>query len=353
LLKKRSGVKVKLPLLEDKELVLLMLEQMWKDVEREKEKRRNSVLPEVADEKQGSSSPHDSSHGSISISPLSSSPHTPFGSSTPAGRRRSFLQEADSKSFSSSKRIAYFFRSSLNTYFYIGYVILIVLITASFQIYCTNKDNCHNYWGVFVTVQVLLSLDIIVRVLTYYPTYKTFFHSHHNLFDLAMVLIIWIPVISSGYVAQIAQSARIVYLLRLLPLLSWITDLQVIMLSIESSLRPLLYVVGMMFLMFFHFAVAGVLIFKKNDEFYFGSLFRAMMSLAQVCSLDNWGDIALKNMYGCDYYGSETGIEEFDSMCHTPQGLGDDSSSLSLSLFTHLPQDGSLRGTSSSSSPSR
>jgi hypothetical protein len=197
-------------------------------------------------------------------------------------------------------------------------------MTASFQIYCTNKDICRTplFFQVFVSVQVLLSLDIIVRILTYYPSYKTFFFSHGNLFDLTMVLIIWIPVFYSGWGTQIAESARIVYLLRLLPLLSWITDLHVIMLSIESSIRPLLYVVGMMFLMFFHFAVAGVLIFKKNDEFYFGSLFRAMTSLAQVCSLDNWGDIALKNMYGCDYYGSQTGIEDFDSLCQTPHGLG-------------------------------
>lgn len=99
------------------------------------------------------------------------------------------------------------------------------------------------------------------------------------------------------------------------------------MLSIVSSIRPLLYVVGMMFLMFFHFSVAGVLIFKRNDEFYFGTLYRAMNALFQVCTLDNWGDIALKNMYGCDYYGSDTGIDEVDSMCQTPQGLGLSSSS--------------------------
>jgi hypothetical protein len=105
-------------------------------------------------------------------------------------------------------------------------------------------------------------------------------------------------------------------------LLSWITDLQVIMLSIESSTRPLLYVVGMMFLMFFHFSVAGVLIFKRNDEFYFGTLYRAMNALFQVCTLDNWGDIALKNMYGCDQYGLTPDWEEVDAMCQTPLGLG-------------------------------
>lgn len=118
------------------------------------------------------------------------------------------------------------------------------------------------------------------------------------------------------------ESARIVYLLRLLPLLSWISDLQVIMLSIGSSIRPLLYVVMMMFLLFFHFSVAGVLIFKRNDEFYFGTLYRAMNSLFQVATLDNWGDIALKNMYGCDKYGADTGIAGYDAMCSHPQGLG-------------------------------
>jgi hypothetical protein len=94
------------------------------------------------------------------------------------------------------------------------------------------------------------------------------------------------------------------------------------MLSIGSSIRPLLYVVGMMFLMFFHFAVAGVLIFKQNDEFYFGTLYRSMNVLFQICTLDNWGDVALKNMYGCDYYGSDTGVEEVDALCQTPVGLG-------------------------------
>lgn len=79
--------------------------------------------------------------------------------------------------------------------------------------------------------------------------------------------------------------------------------------------------------MFFHFSVAGVLLFKQNDQFYFGTLFRAMVSLSQICTLDNWGDIALKNMYGCDYYGSNTGVDKFDAMCTDSHGLGTEISS--------------------------
>jgi hypothetical protein len=113
------------------------------------------------------------------------------------------------------------------------------------------------------------------------------------------------------------------------------------MLSIGSSIRPLLYVVGMMFLMFFHFAVAGVLIFKQNDEFYFGTLYRSMNVLFQICTLDNWGDVALKNMYGCDYYGSDTGVDTVDALCQTPVGLGICSS---LLLFHSTLSDNSLHG---------
>ena len=145
-----------------------------------------------------------------------------------------------------------------------------------------------------------------------------FSNCRYVIFSILVYLLLLLELICLLFI----ESCRIAYLLRLLPLLSWITDLQVIMLSIETSIRPLLYVVGLMFLMFFHFAVAGVLIFKKNDEFYFGTLYRAMNSLFQICTLDNWGDIALKNMYGCDYYGFPTGIPEVDAMCNSPLGLG-------------------------------
>jgi hypothetical protein len=231
----RRNSKEKLPLLQDKELIRMMLRQMWSDVEKEKEKRLKEEKEQdteggvVGGVEGTEETPTTTGSGHFVLSPTSSvgvviSPReavrrmslSPAAAaprlSQPNGGGQSFHQRGISfrqdsgpaASFSSSKRIAYFFRSSLDTYFYIGSVIAIVLATVAVEIYCTNKDNCHNHWAFFVTVQVLLSLDIIVRVLTYYPTYKTFFHSHHNLFDLAMVLIIWIPIFYTGYGAQIA-----------------------------------------------------------------------------------------------------------------------------------------------------
>ena len=47
-----------------------------------------------------------------------------------------------------------------------------------------------------------------------------------------------------------------------------------------------------------------------------------MNTLFQLCTLDTWGDVALKNMYGCDYFGSDTGVTDVDEMCTHPLGLG-------------------------------
>jgi voltage-gated sodium channel len=75
---------------------------------------------------------------------------------------------------------------------------------------------------------------------------------------------------------------RVLRILRLLRLLSWIPELNIIMRAISSSAVALFYVILLVFLFFFHFAIAGVLLFKTNDPQHFKSFFRAMVSLFQV-----------------------------------------------------------------------
>ena len=41
-----------------------------------------------------------------------------------------------------------------------------------------------------------------------------------------------------------------------------------------------------------------------------------------MCSLDDWSETARINMYGCDYYGYDSGEEYYDSQCNEPVGLG-------------------------------
>jgi hypothetical protein len=120
-------------------------------------------------------------------------------------------------------------------------------------------------------------------------------------------------------------------------MLSWIFELNIIMRSISASMRCLLYVVFLMVVFFYHFGVAGVYLFSKNDPFHYGNIARALLTLFQVkytresafasipvyfyrvffllcvlkiCTYDNWGIIARMNIYGCEYV--TTGAYECD-----------------------------------------
>lgn len=211
----RNSIKVQLPLLQDKELLRMMLTQTWTDIEHEKENNADDSSPDVTEEAAppsrltrllSSMSDPSTSRPSVKSPGRLNQPMQPGRpSNTPLVRHSSFHQHSsDTLGFNSTKKIAYFLKNFLSTYYYIGYMIMIVLVTASFQIYCTNKNNCSDYWGVFIAVQILLSFDIFVRIVTYFPTYRNFFFSRNNLFDMFVVLIIWIPIYYTGYGSQIA-----------------------------------------------------------------------------------------------------------------------------------------------------
>jgi hypothetical protein len=218
-------VKEDLPLLQDKELIRMILKQMWSDVDKQKEKKREEEAGGGGGGSSGDGSEEKQVSGTQGPSPTASS----FikGVSFRESRKPIFIQSTvvpsnnrpksqsqltravsvsntEAESLTSPKHIAYLLKNILSTYYYIGYIILIILGTAIVEILCTNNNNCGDFWGFFVGVQILLSIDILVRVFTHFPSYQTFFLSRQNLFDMGMVLIIWIPIFYTGEGTQIA-----------------------------------------------------------------------------------------------------------------------------------------------------
>ena len=107
-------------------------------------------------------------------------------------------------------------------------------------------------------------------------------------------------------------------------MLSWIPDLNLILKAVSASLLSLIYTVLLLFLFLYHYALAGVLLFAKNDVFHFGSVIRALATLLQITAFDNWNSIARTNMMGCEYFGYNTGMASFDGLCdlNHSRGLG-------------------------------
>jgi voltage-gated sodium channel len=60
------------------------------------------------------------------------------------------------------------------------------------------------------------------------------------------------------------------------------------------------YVILLMLLIFYLYAVMGVYFFRRNDPFHFGSLGVAMLTLFRVSTLEDWADVMYINIYGCN-----------------------------------------------------
>jgi len=61
----------------------------------------------------------------------------------------------------------------------------------------------------------------------------------------------------------------------------------------------------LLFILFYIYAVLGVMLFGDNDPKHYANLGDSMLSLFRVVTLEDWTDIMYINMYGSDNYGYE------------------------------------------------
>lgn len=226
-----------IPLLENKELLRTICKQMWYDVDTIRQKRKEEKeiekemypLGKISSRTQSSSTiSNGTTSVNTSINDLTSKPSIsrisrltqkvqqislvnirkratirqsivsfiPKLSQT--GKKnsiRKILQAHQIEEiFSSYQNFLLFIRNCMASQIYIGYLIIIIILAASFQIYCVNKDNCENFWSAFLTIQILLTIDLIMRISTYYPSTTDYFLNKNNLFDIFIGFITWIPI---------------------------------------------------------------------------------------------------------------------------------------------------------------
>ncbi|CAE7656312.1 CACNA1F [Symbiodinium microadriaticum] len=211
----------------------------------------------------------------------------------------------------------------LSYQFLVAGLVILAAVTEMWTL--QNPESRANAEFVLLALQILFTLDLYCKVIATYPNYQIFFTNGWSIFDTILVIATWAPVMTTGMQgkgARIIGLLRVFRILRLLKMLTWIRELNVVLHSIASSVRALVYVILLLFAFFYHFGIAGVFLFAENDPQHFGTLWKAFVTLFQVSSLDDWSEIARTNMYGCDLYGYDTGEDHYDSQCQHPRGLG-------------------------------
>jgi len=138
-----------------------------------------------------------------------------------------------------------------------------------------------------------------------------YFYNHQGLdgwnsFDSVVVAGSLAPVGENG---GLITMLRLLRLLRVLKLVKSLPELQVIVTALVNGLASIGYIATILMMFFYIFGILGMLLFKDNDPWHFGTLHISMITLFRCSTLEDWTDVMYVNHWGCQYYGYGGGLE--------------------------------------------
>ncbi|MFW5969844.1 MAG: ion transporter [Halofilum sp. (in: g-proteobacteria)] len=163
-----------------------------------------------------------------------------------------------------------------------GIIALIVLNAITLGLETSDAIMAAQGPAIQVVEQAVLAIFVVEIALKLIAFDLRFFRSAWNVFDFLIVAIALVP--ASGPFA-ILRALRI---LRVLRLLGKIPRLRKLIESLLRSLPSIGWVVFLLLMVFYIFAVMGTQLFGDDFSRFFGSLGRSFYTLFQVMTLESW-----------------------------------------------------------------
>ena len=125
--------------------------------------------------------------------------------------------------------------------------------------------------------------------------YRMFFGPNWawNWFDLIIVVMCLPGVPVSGYAAAL----RLARLARLLKLVNKIPQLKLIISGLVGGLRAIFYIMLLLCMVFYFYAILGMSCFMQNDPWHWGHFGYAMETLFRMATLEDWTEIMCKFLF--------------------------------------------------------
>ncbi|MGV9915266.1 ion transporter [Streptomyces tendae] len=129
------------------------------------------------------------------------------------------------------------------------------------------------------------TVEILLRLGAHADRPRNFFKDPWNLFDLAVVLCVFVPFLrENGTVLRLLRLARVLRTARFLP------QLRVVLVAVVRSLPGTLSFLLVGALLLYVYAMVGWVFFGGHDPGHYGSLGRAVLTLFLLMTLDGIGD---------------------------------------------------------------
>jgi voltage-gated sodium channel len=190
---------------------------------------------------------------------------------------------------------------------------------------------------------ICLATDVCIHLLAEGYTVKRFLYHRWN---ICSVLLLCASAVSlskqlssevRGNMVLLLSMLRILYIAPLanrLPFVQQATKVRELGAGLRGSFSSLGCIASLLLLLFYLYAVIGVLFLGANDPFFFGTLHWAVLTLFIVCSLDKWFEIMLISRDGCDQHSyplyrsvaeaqaAAAGHQNATQLCSSPHAHG-------------------------------
>jgi voltage-gated sodium channel len=88
--------------------------------------------------------------------------------------------------------------------------------------------------------------------------------------------------------------------MRLFKLVGKVKQLHVIVMGLARGLGSCIYIVMLLLLIFYLYAIVGTACFRRNDPFHFGGLGISMLTLyIRIATFESWTNVLYINYFGC------------------------------------------------------
>lgn len=141
--------------------------------------------------------------------------------------------------------------------------------------------------GLDISITIFFLIEILIR---FFAEKKKidFFKDGWNIFDLVIVVSSLIPTTGSSILVL-----RLLRLARLLRIISFMPELRFVIEALVDSLKKSFYVLVLIFILLYIYAVAGVILFEDVEGGRFEDLGEALLVLVQIMTLSSWEEVML------------------------------------------------------------
>jgi voltage-gated sodium channel len=137
-------------------------------------------------------------------------------------------------------------------------------------------------------------LEIGLKIIAFGNKPFMFFKDPWNVFDFIIVAVCLIPSDDTHFFAVF----RILRVLRILRMITFLPKLRLLIGALLKSIPSMGYVVLLIAILFYVYAIVGVFVFGATDPLHFGDLHHTMVTLFKVLTLEGWIDIMNTHILG-------------------------------------------------------